>query len=129
MKVALFTAALLLGGLAFGQQPLSKTTRSVSPRTELTPDQKALNLTNKMITDLGLSGEQTSQISEVNLGIATKNHNARTNASFTAETINQIIQGNSEARKSMYKNILTTEQYSLFESLESTNAAYQISAL
>lgn len=129
MKVALFTAALLLGGLAFGQQPLSKTTRSISSRSEITPDQKALNLTNAMISDLGLNGEQTSKISEVNLGIASKNNDVRLNSSYSSELKNQIIEGNNNARKSMYKTILTPEQYTLFESLESTNTAYQISAL
>jgi hypothetical protein len=129
MKVALFTTALLLGSWAFGQQQITKPNQTTVSRAEITPDQKALNLTNLMITDLGLDGAQTSRISEINLGIANKNYGVRTNASYTPELKQEIIQSNNVARKAMYKEVMTAAQYATFETLETTNTRYAISAL
>jgi len=107
MKIAIMAMALLVGGIAFGQEKAAKT-----------PEQKAYSLTTKLTKRLDLTEGQVAQISEVNTGIAMKNDGIRTNTSFTQEQKKEIIASNYEAAKSMYKSILTGEQYTKFIALE-----------
>jgi hypothetical protein len=110
MKTAVMAIALLMGSLAFGQQSQN-----------LSPDQKAYNLTTQMTSALHLDGDQAAKIAEINLGIADKNNNVRNATNMSAEQKVEVLASNNEARLNMYKNVLTAEQYTQFEQLQAAH--------
>lgn len=110
MKTAIMAIALMLGSVVFGQDATAKAKK--------TPEERANHLTTKMVKQLGLNEEQTAKISEINLGIAIKNDGIRGNTNMTAEQKKEIIESNRQARMSMYKDVLTTEQYDKCVALE-----------
>jgi protein CpxP len=78
-------------------------------------EEKATAQTTKMKTELGLSDDQTAKVKEINLGIIQKNEGVMNNASLSETQKNEMIKSNNEARKSMLKNVLTSEQYTKLE--------------
>jgi len=104
MKIAVMAMALLVGGIAFGQD------KSASER--------ATRLTTRLTKDLSLNADQAQKINDINLGIAGKNQGIRDNTTFTAEQKKEIYSSNYEAAKSMYKGVLTDAQYTKFMALE-----------
>lgn len=108
MKIAVMAIALVMGSLAFGQQEMKK----------MTPDQRAQHLTTKMTKQLALNSDQVAKISEINLGIAQKNEGIRNDANMSKEQKKEILQSNHDARMSMYKSVLTAEQYTKCEEME-----------
>jgi hypothetical protein len=68
-----------------------------------------------MKTELGLTEEQTANVKEINLGIIQKNEGVMNNASFSETQKKEIIKSNNEARMSMLKNVLSSEQYTKLE--------------
>lgn len=109
MKIAVMAIALVMGSLAFGQE---------TEKAKTSPEERANNLTTKMVKQLGLNGEQATQISEINLGIAGKNEGIRNNTNMTKEQKQEILLSNNAARMAMYKNVLTAEQYVKCEEME-----------
>lgn len=109
MKIAVMAIALVMGSFAFGQG---------TEKAKTSPEERALNLTNKMVKQLGLNAEQATQISEINLGIAGKNEGIRNDANMTKEQKQEILLSNNAARMAMYKNVLTAEQYVKAEEME-----------
>ena len=77
-------------------------------------EERALEQTAKLKSELNLTATQETSIYEINYGIILKNDALR-NSSYTEEVKNAALQQNKEARKSMFKAILTPEQYSSFE--------------
>jgi hypothetical protein len=110
MKIAVMAIALLMGSLAFGQESQN-----------LSPDQKAYNLTTQMTSSLQLDGDQAAKIAEINLGIADKNANVRSATNMSAEQKVDVLASNNAARLNMYKNVLTVEQFAQFEQLEAAH--------
>lgn len=80
-----------------------------------TAEEKATSQTTKMKTELGLSDDQTAKVKEINLGIIQKNEGVMNNTSLSETQKNEIIKSNNEARMSMLKNVLTSEQYTKLE--------------
>jgi hypothetical protein len=80
-----------------------------------TAEEKATAQTTKMKTELGLSDDQTTRVNEINLGIIQKNEGVMNNASFSETQKNEMIKSNNDARMSMLKNVLTSEQYTKLE--------------
>ena len=80
-----------------------------------TAEEKATAQTSKMKTELGLSDNQATQVKEINLGIIQKNEGVMSNAGFSETQKKEIIKSNNEARMSMLKNVLTSEQYTKLE--------------
>ena len=78
-------------------------------------EEKATAQTTKMKTELGLSDNQATQVKEINLGIIQKNEGVMSNAGFSETQKKEIIKSNNEARMSMLKNVLTSEQYTKLE--------------
>jgi len=113
MKIAVMAIALVIGSFAFGQG---------GEKAKTSPEERANNLTTKMVKQLGLNGEQATQISEINLGIAGKNEGIRANANMTKEQKQEILASNNAARMAMYKNVLTAEQYVKCEEMEKLHA-------
>lgn len=103
MKTAILAIALLVGGIAFGQEKVGKT-----------PEERANHLTTKLAKKLELTADQTAQIADINLGIAMKNQGIREDKNFTQEQKKEIMQSNYEAAKSMYQSVLTPDQYAKF---------------
>jgi Spy/CpxP family protein refolding chaperone len=118
MKYVIIAAALLMSGVSMAQEVTKPRKVDTKVRKVVSPEEKANRLTQEMATELGLSGEQTQQISEINLGIAMKNDGVRKNTNFTEDQKNEIIQSNDQARISMYKGVLTAEQFAKFEAWE-----------
>lgn len=112
MKTAILAMALLIGGIAFGQEKVGKT-----------PEERAYHLTTKLAKKLELSAEQTTKISDINLGIAMKNQGIRDDKNFTQEQKKEIIQSNYEAAKSLYQSVLTPDQYAKFLAWEKERIA------
>ena len=77
-------------------------------------EERALEQTAKLKSELNLTATQESSIYEINYGIILKNDALR-NSSYTEEVKIAALQQNKEARKSMIKGILTPEQYASFE--------------
>lgn len=80
-----------------------------------TADEKATAQTAKMKTELGLSDEQANSVQQINLGILQKNEGVKNNSSLSETQKNEMIKSNNEARMSMLKNVLTSEQYTKLE--------------
>ncbi len=80
-----------------------------------TADEKAAAQTAKMKTELGLSDEQANSVQQINLGIIQKNEGVKNNSSLSETQKNEMIKSNNEARMSMLKNVLTSEQYTKLE--------------
>jgi protein CpxP len=98
----IFTVGLVIfsSSLVFGQK---------------TAEEKATAQTTKMKTELGLSDDQTAKVKEINLGIIQKNEGIMNNSTFSETQKKEIIKSNNEARMSMLKNVLTSEQYTKLE--------------
>lgn len=108
MKIAVMAMALLIGGIAFGQNSVQKPTAQ----------ERAVRLTERMTKTLELNADQAQKISDINLGIAAKNQGIRENTNFTSEQKKEIYQSNYEAAKSMYQGVLTEAQFKKFIALE-----------
>ena len=67
-----------------------------------------------MKSELNLTATQETSIYDINYGIIIKNDALR-NSSYTEEVKKAALQQNKEARKSMFKAILTPEQFTSFE--------------
>ncbi|MFY7990522.1 MAG: hypothetical protein ACOVO3_07305 [Fluviicola sp.] len=115
MKYVIIAAALLMGSASMAQVVTKPQKVNTKVRTVETPEEKANKLTQEMVSELGLSGDQTQQISEINLGIAMKNDGVRKNTNFSEDQKAEIIKSNDQARISMYKGVLTAEQFAKFE--------------
>lgn len=102
MKIAVLAIALVMGSIAFGQE---------------TPEEKAYNLTSRMVTELALDGDQATKISDINMGIAQKNAGIRTATNITEEQKLEILSSNNAARLQMYKGVLTDAQYAQAEAI------------
>lgn len=76
-----------------------------------TAEEKATSQTTKMKTELGLSDDQTAKVKEINLGIIQKNEGVMNNTSLSETQKKEIYKSNNDARMSMLKNVLTSEQY------------------
>lgn len=87
---------MLTSSLVFGQK---------------TAEEKATSQTIKMKTELGLSDDQTAKVKEINLGIIQKNEGVMNNTSLSETQKKEIYKSNNDARMSMLKNVLTSEQY------------------
>ena len=103
MKTAVLAIALLVGSIAFGQE---------------TPEERAYNLTTRMVTELALDGDQATKISDINMGIAQKNEGIRTATNISAEQKQELLISNNAARLEMYKGVLTPAQYTQAEAIE-----------
>ena len=115
MKYVIIAASLLMGSASMAQVVTNQQKLNTKVRNMDAPEDRANRLTQEMITALGLSGEQTQQISEINLGIDMKNDGVRKNTNFSEEQKAEIINSNDQARISMYKGVLTEEQFAKFE--------------
>lgn len=100
LKIFTVGLVMLSSTLVFGQK---------------TAEEKATTQTSKMKTELGLSDNQATQVKEINLGIIQKNEGVMSNAGFSETQKKEIIKSNNEARMSMLKNVLTSEQYTKLE--------------
>jgi hypothetical protein len=120
MKIVMFAMAFLVGGVAFGQEKERKDAQEHhgEKKEKSTPAERATRLTNRMVKELALTAEQTQKISEINLGIASKNEDVRNNTTYTQEQKKEIVASNHVARKAMYKDVLTAEQFAKYEELE-----------
>jgi Spy/CpxP family protein refolding chaperone len=115
MKYVIIAAALLISGASMAQEVTKTRKVDTKVRKVLSPEERANRLTQEMVTELGLSGEQAQQISDINLGIAMKNEGVQNNADFSDELNTEILKSNEQARVSMYKGVLTAEQFAKFE--------------
>ncbi len=83
--------------------------------SQKTAEEKATSQTAKMKTELDLSDEQSARVKEINLGIIQKNEGIMNNASLSETQKKEILKSNNEARMSMLKNVLSSEQYTKLE--------------
>lgn len=127
MKLQILIAALLFGGMAFGQE---KTTKNEKPKTEQrekktpkTAEERAGNITERLTNQLGLSADQKEKIYEINLGIAQKNDGIRANTTLSKDERKKLLLENHSARKAMYKEVLTAEQFAKYEAWEAEKKA------
>jgi hypothetical protein len=100
LKIFTVGLVMLSSTLVFGQK---------------TAEEKATAQTTKMKTELGLSDNQATQVKEINLGIIQKNEGVMSNTGFSETQKKELIKSNNEARMSMLKNVLTSEQYTKLE--------------
>ncbi|MDH4471824.1 MAG: hypothetical protein QE487_04405 [Fluviicola sp.] len=103
IKIAVLAIALVMGSIAFGQG---------------TPEERAYNLTTRMVTELALDGDQALKISDINMGIAQKNEGIRTATNISDEQKQEILLSNDAARLQMYQGVLTDAQYAQAEAIE-----------
>jgi hypothetical protein len=100
LKSLVLGFVLLSSTLSFGQK---------------TAEERATNQTMRMKTELSLTDDQTSKVKEINLGIMQKNERVTADNTIPETQKNEILKSNNEARMSMLKNVLTSEQYTKLE--------------
>lgn len=100
LKSLVLGFVLLSSTLSFGQK---------------TAEERATNQTMRMKTELSLTDDQTAKVKEINLGIMQKNERVTADNTIPETQKNEILKSNNEARMSMLKNVLTSEQYTKLE--------------
>jgi hypothetical protein len=80
--------------------------------------EKATKQTERMTSDLSLTSEQVTQAQQINLGIIMKNDAIRSSESMTQEEKNNAIASNNDARKEMFRGILSEEQFKKYEEMQ-----------
>ncbi|MCF8409094.1 MAG: hypothetical protein K9G36_08990 [Crocinitomicaceae bacterium] len=100
LKSLVLGFVLLSSTLSFGQK---------------TAEERATNQTMRMKTELSLTDDQASKVKEINLGIMQKNERVTADNTIPETQKNEILKSNNEARMSMLKNVLTSEQYTKLE--------------
>jgi Spy/CpxP family protein refolding chaperone len=122
MKMIVFATALMIGSVSFAQEKekseKTEHNKEMGEHKKLTPEERAQRLTTKMTEKLKLTPEQSSKISDINVGIAKKNEGIRANTSMAKEEKAKIIKSNHDARLMMYKDVLTAEQMTQYEAWE-----------
>lgn len=122
MKMIVFATALLIGSVSFAQEKekseKTEHNKEMGEHKKSTPEERAQRLTTKMTEKLKLTPEQSSKISDINLGIAKKNEGIRGNAAMAKEEKAKIIKSNHDARLMMYRDVLTPEQMTQYEAWE-----------
>jgi len=103
-SVKIILASLLISTSAFSQ-------------VEKTPEERATAQTEKMRIELSLTADEVEKVKIINSGIVQKNEGIR-NSAMTGEEKKAAIKSNEEARDSMIKGSLTTEQYQKYEALK-----------
>jgi hypothetical protein len=118
-KIALLSLVVGVGSNATAQkgktplQPKAENQVSIdSPaeKVQLTPEQKADRLTNKMEKQLELTATQKMKVSELNQGIAQKNEAIRNDKTITPQQKKDRINANKEQSHAMLKEMLDERQ-------------------
>lgn len=116
MKIMALAMTLLVGSIAFGQEPA--TTKPATTKQRATPEDRATRLTEQMKKELLLTQDQAAKVADINLKIAQKNEGIRTNPKFSPEQKKEAHDSNEVARKAQLKEVLTPEQYKRYEEKE-----------
>jgi hypothetical protein len=111
MKNIKLIAAITFFSFAFAGSTNAQTTEQT---------EKATKQTERMSTELSLTEEQVSTAQQINLGIIMKNDAIRSAENMSQEEKTNAIMSNNDARKEMFKRILTEEQFAKFEQTNST---------
>jgi protein CpxP len=82
--------------------------------------EKATKQTERLSTELSLTEEQKTQAQQINLGIILKNDAIRSAENMSQEEKTIAISSNNDARKEMFRGILTAEQFTKFEQVSVT---------
>lgn len=93
---------------------ISLTLLTTSHSQTKSPEERANEQTQNMKLELSLTAEQVNKIYEVNYGIIQKN-DAIKNSNYTEEVKKQALEQNNQARNSMFRDILTENQYAIYE--------------
>ena len=97
-------------------------TGAINAQTEAQTE-KATKQTERMSTELNLTEDQKVQIQQINLGIIMKNEAIREMEGMSQEEKTNAIKSNNEARKEMFRGILSSEQFTKFEETSSSRKA------
>jgi hypothetical protein len=111
MKNIKLIAAITFFSFAFAGSTNAQTTEQT---------EKATKQTERMSTELSLTEEQVSTAQQINLGIIMKNDAIRSAENMSQEEKTNAIMSNNDARKEMFKRILSEEQFAKFEQTSST---------
>lgn len=93
-KIFVFAVALVATTTSFGQNN----------------SQEATEMTNKLITDLSLTAEQTQRVSDIYQNIAIKNEAVLNDPNATEQFKADALKGNTDAGKDLVMQVLTEEQ-------------------
>jgi hypothetical protein len=87
---------------------------STSLMAQKSPEERATMQTEKMATELSLTPDQKEKIQQINLGIVQKNEGVR-NSEMSEEEKKKALKMNNDARESMFKEVLTSEQFTIYQ--------------
>ena len=111
MRKIKLIAAITFFSFAFAGSTNAQTTEQT---------EKATKQTERMSTELSLTEEQKTQAQQINLGIIMKNDAIRSAENMSQEEKTTAISSNNDARKEMFRGILTAEQFTKFEQVSVT---------
>ena len=77
--------------------------------------QEATEMTNKLVTDLGLTAEQTQRVSEIYQNAAAKNEAVAKETGNSEQYKNDVLARTEAACKAQINEVLTAEQRTKFE--------------
>ncbi|MFD2998793.1 hypothetical protein ACFS7Z_00345 [Pontibacter toksunensis] len=77
----------------------------------ISAQERATNLSNEMIRDLGLNNYQSRKVSEINLDVAKRMLAIETQYAGNQDKINELCNGVCSERDARLENILSTVQY------------------
>lgn len=78
-------------------------------------EEKATAQTEQMDNQLGLASDQKAKIEELNLAIFSKNEAIKNDPNMSETLKKQSTEGNNAARMDMLREVLTPEQYEMYE--------------
>jgi periplasmic protein CpxP/Spy len=87
---------------------------STSLMAQKSPEERAAMQTEKMTTELSLTPDQKEKILQINLGIVQKNDGVR-NSEMSEEEKKKSLKMNNDARETMFKEVLTPEQFTIYQ--------------
>lgn len=121
MKRLTLILAVLIGFSAF--VTLSAQSQGRGGFGNMSPDERAKMITERMKEQLKLNADQEKKVSEINLKYAKKNQEAR-KAGNEAE-VKKAMDVNNTARDGEFKKILTAEQFKTYQKMVAEMKARQ----
>ena len=98
------------------------TTFSIAQKNK-TPEERAEVLTEKMKSELILSDDQAQKIAAINLDIALKNNQIKSDESMDLETKKAALKESRKVRVSKFKDVLTVSQFEKMKKMKKERRA------
>ena len=100
------------------------TTFSIAQKNK-TPEERAKMLTEKMKSELRLSDDQAQKIAAINLDIALKNNQIKSDESMDLESKKIALKESRKVRVAKFKDVLTVSQFEKMKKMKKERRAHK----